>query len=51
MISVAGWLACATFFINHENRAFLRKHVITPTAHTVTKVERIVRKPFHKRKP
>ena len=36
-------LAGATFFINHENRAFLKQHVVTPVGHAIAK-------PFHRGK-
>ena len=42
-------LASATFFINSENRAFMRKHIYAPVGHGVVKIERVVKKPFRKK--
>ena len=51
MISLATILASATFFINSENRHFMHRWVVTPAAHATVKIECVIRKPFHKRKP
>lgn len=47
MISVA--IAASNFVLFHHT--FLKQYIAKPTVHAAVKIERVIRKPFHRKKP